>query len=280
MNASRSRMSGWPAVRDPRPWAAFVWIAFLLAGGILVGLLPAPAAGAPLQPPDAGHWLGTDLLGRDFGWRMIAGGARTFLTAFGSAVLSILLGGLWGIAAGFAGGWIDRILSRWMDAALAVPALILGSGDPGRARPGGGGGDPRPGPGRRGDVRAFAARGSAPNPRPRIHAGGAHARRRKNPPGVSPSAAEYLRPAGRLRCPALRLGDGQRRIAHLPRLRRRAVGSRMGADAGGRAAWCSGRLPGRRLSWARRWRSPSWRFSKPANGGWRRIAGNSSGTVL
>ena len=126
MNASRGLAAPWPAARDPRPWAAFVWIAVLLAGGVLVGLLPAPAAGAPLQPPDAGHWLGTDLLGRDFGWRMIAGGAHTFLAAFGSAALSILLGGLWGIAAGFAGGWLDRILSRLMDAALAVPALILG----------------------------------------------------------------------------------------------------------------------------------------------------------
>ncbi|MGB7537067.1 MAG: ABC transporter permease [Anaerolineales bacterium] len=126
MNASRKWAAGYSAVRDPRPWAAIAWIALLLAGGIFAGLFPAPAAGAPLQSPDAGHWLGTDLLGRDFGWRMIAGGAQTILIAFGSAVLSILLGGLWGIAAGFAGGWIDRALSRLMDAALAVPALILG----------------------------------------------------------------------------------------------------------------------------------------------------------
>jgi peptide/nickel transport system permease protein len=127
MIASKTRTALYSTVaRDPRPWAAFVWIALLLAGGVFVGLFPAPAAGTPLQPPNASHWLGTDLLGRDFGWRMIAGGARTFLSAFGSAVLSILLGGVWGITAGFAGGWIDRVLSRLMEAALAVPALILG----------------------------------------------------------------------------------------------------------------------------------------------------------
>ncbi|MBN2084044.1 MAG: ABC transporter permease [Anaerolineales bacterium] len=126
MSASRKWTAANPAVRDPRPWAAFAWIALLLGGGLLVGLIPAPAAGSPLQPPSGVHWLGTDMLGRDFGWRMIAGGARTFLAAFGAAAISILLGGLWGIAAGFAGGWADRILSRLMDAALAVPALILG----------------------------------------------------------------------------------------------------------------------------------------------------------
>ncbi len=126
MNTPRIATGDYSAARDSRPWAAIAWIALLLAGGFLVGLIPAPAADAPLQPPNAGHWLGTDLLGRDFGWRLIAGGARTFLIALGSAAISILLGGLWGIAAGFAGGWADRVLSRLMDAALAVPALILG----------------------------------------------------------------------------------------------------------------------------------------------------------
>jgi peptide/nickel transport system permease protein len=108
------------------PWPAGLWIAILLAGGILAWRIPVPVAGAPLQLPSADHWLGTDLLGRDFGWRMLAGGARTFLAAFGSAAVSVLLGGVWGIVAGFEGGWTDRILSRIMDTALAVPALILG----------------------------------------------------------------------------------------------------------------------------------------------------------
>jgi peptide/nickel transport system permease protein len=69
--------------------------------------------------------LGTDLLGRDFGWRMLSGGMRTFGLAAGAAAVSVAIGGLWGIAAGFAGGRTDRFLSRTMDFALAVPALVL-----------------------------------------------------------------------------------------------------------------------------------------------------------
>lgn len=126
MTAFRTRLTHFISARRACPWAAFLWVSILLAGGIVVWLFPAPAAGTPLQTPNAGHWLGTDLLGRDFGWRMAAGGVRTFLTAFGSAAVAVWLGGLWGIAAGFSGGWIDRILSRVMDAMLAIPALIMG----------------------------------------------------------------------------------------------------------------------------------------------------------
>jgi peptide/nickel transport system permease protein len=125
-----TRAKGWAAdfmkIHRRLPWAALVWITLVLAGGILAWLLPTPAAGAPLRLPDGSHWLGTDLLGRDFGWRMMAGGTRTFFVALGSAAISIVLGGLWGVVAGFTGGWIDRLLGRLMDAALSVPALILG----------------------------------------------------------------------------------------------------------------------------------------------------------
>jgi peptide/nickel transport system permease protein len=108
------------------PWKALLWLALLVIGGWLAVRMRAPEAAAPLQAPGAGHWLGTDLLGRDFGWRLMAGGWHTFAVALGAAAISILLGGIWGVAAGSSGGRLDRVLGRVMDAALAVPALILG----------------------------------------------------------------------------------------------------------------------------------------------------------
>jgi peptide/nickel transport system permease protein len=107
------------------PRTAVLWLIVILAGGLAAGLFPVPAAGAPLQSPNLRHWLGTDLLGRDFGWRLMAGGVHTLAVAAGAACLSILLGGAWGMAAGISGGWIDRALKRMMDIALSVPALVL-----------------------------------------------------------------------------------------------------------------------------------------------------------
>jgi peptide/nickel transport system permease protein len=107
------------------PWAAIGWLGLVIAGGLLVLVLPAPASGAPLETPNPAHWLGTDMLGRDLGWRLLQGGTRSLLIATVALALSVTVGGGWGIAAGFGGGWADRILARTMDVALSVPALVL-----------------------------------------------------------------------------------------------------------------------------------------------------------
>jgi peptide/nickel transport system permease protein len=125
MIRANARNRGVGADTGPLPWAAFLWLAFLVGGGCLALAVREPGTATPLQPPGGLHWFGTDLLGRDFGWRFLAGGGHTFFVALGSAAVSVGLGGCWGIAAGAAGGRLDRILGRGMDAALAIPALIL-----------------------------------------------------------------------------------------------------------------------------------------------------------
>jgi peptide/nickel transport system permease protein len=111
-------------VRQP-PWAAFGWLSLTLAGGFLVQFITAPAAGAPIESPGLSHWLGTDLLGRDLGWRLLAGGAHSLLVAAVAVTFSVLLGSIWGIAAGLGGQRVEAVLGRAMDVVLAVPALIL-----------------------------------------------------------------------------------------------------------------------------------------------------------
>lgn len=111
--------------RSRLPWAAALWLGLVVAGGLFVLAAPGPGAGLPLGAPNPDHWLGTDMLGRDLGWRLLQGGIRSLMVAAVALALSVTVGGAWGIAAGFTGGWTDRILGRVMDIALAVPALVL-----------------------------------------------------------------------------------------------------------------------------------------------------------
>jgi peptide/nickel transport system permease protein len=81
--------------------------------------------GSRLQPPSAGHLLGTDQLGRDV-WSRTVHGARISLTiGFVVVTAALLAGALVGLAAGMLGGVWDEVLMRLTDIFLAFPALIL-----------------------------------------------------------------------------------------------------------------------------------------------------------
>lgn len=76
------------------------------------------------QTPNAKHWLGTDMFGRDQFTR-IAYGARISLTiGFVAALVNMVIGALYGGIAGFFGGKVDMILMRIVDIFAAVPSLL------------------------------------------------------------------------------------------------------------------------------------------------------------
>lgn len=78
-----------------------------------------------LQPPSADHWFGTDQLGRDVFSRVISG-ARDILTIAPLAtILSTVLGTALGLTMGYFGGLVDEVLSRLVDAVLALPTVIV-----------------------------------------------------------------------------------------------------------------------------------------------------------
>ncbi len=78
-----------------------------------------------LSPPSAEHWFGTDQLGRDVFSRVIVG-ARDILTVAPLAtILSTFLGTALGLTMGYFGGMVDEILSRLVDAVLALPTVIV-----------------------------------------------------------------------------------------------------------------------------------------------------------
>ena len=80
---------------------------------------------ARLLPPSAAHWLGTDALGRDVFSRLVYGSRVTF--AIVALVVATVgpVGLLVGTVAGYAGGWIDRVLMRLTDIFLSLPRLVL-----------------------------------------------------------------------------------------------------------------------------------------------------------
>ena len=78
-----------------------------------------------LLPGSPGHWLGTDELGRDILSRLVHGARLTLAIAVLVVVVVVPIGLLIGTAAGFFGGWVDRVLMRLTDIALAFPKIVL-----------------------------------------------------------------------------------------------------------------------------------------------------------
>ena len=111
-------------------FALFVLIALgALFGPLIVPYDPlASNTSATLQPPSLQHWFGTDLLGRDIFSRVVAATRLDFAIAVASVALVLVVGGLAGIAAGFFGGWTDRIVGRISDTIMAFPLFVLAMG--------------------------------------------------------------------------------------------------------------------------------------------------------
>lgn len=126
--------------------AAYRWLRRLaahpigLAGLAIVGLITAIALCASVLPladpsaqslgerllaPSAGHWLGTDTLGRDILSRLVFGARPTLAIVALVLLASVPAGLLIGAAAGLWGGWVDAVLMRIADVFMAFPRLIL-----------------------------------------------------------------------------------------------------------------------------------------------------------
>ncbi|MFG1421444.1 ABC transporter permease [Roseixanthobacter liquoris] len=83
---------------------------------------------AALQAPSWAHWFGTDQLGRDMFSRVVVATRLDMGIAIFSVALVFAAGGIAGIAAGFFGGWTDRIVGRISDTIMAFPLFVLAMG--------------------------------------------------------------------------------------------------------------------------------------------------------
>jgi peptide/nickel transport system permease protein len=78
-----------------------------------------------LAPPSAGHWLGTDNLGRDTLSRILEGGRFSMAVAALATVLTCLLGVAIGVLSARRRGWLDEFLTRTNDVLLAMPEMVV-----------------------------------------------------------------------------------------------------------------------------------------------------------
>ena len=80
---------------------------------------------APYEPWSKEFIFGTDQIGRDILSRMIYGARNTVGIAVATTALAFFIGGVLGLAAAIAKGWVDQLLSRLVDALMAIPSLIF-----------------------------------------------------------------------------------------------------------------------------------------------------------
>ncbi|MBP7136968.1 MAG: ABC transporter permease [Paracoccus sp.] len=79
----------------------------------------------PFDSWSAEHLLGTDQLGRDFLSRLIYGARNSISIALITTVISFTIGCLLGTFSALIGGFVDQVISRFVDALMSVPDLIF-----------------------------------------------------------------------------------------------------------------------------------------------------------
>jgi peptide/nickel transport system permease protein len=83
------------------------------------------ATGPRLQPPQSGHWMGTDNLGRDVLSRTLSGARASIGVGFSAAIASTIVGVLIGTIAGYFGGRLEDMLMRVTEAFMVIPRFFL-----------------------------------------------------------------------------------------------------------------------------------------------------------
>ena len=120
-------------LRLMRRRGAMLGLAIVVAFVLLAIFAPMIAPQDPLQTswsavrkaPSADYLFGTDEIGRDVLSRVIWGARASLLAGLVSVSIAMALGVPIGLLAGYMGGWVDGVISRFTDAMLAVPFLIL-----------------------------------------------------------------------------------------------------------------------------------------------------------
>ena len=116
--------------RSPALAISFAFILLVTLAGFLAPIIsPYPPGGFEvervLEGPGPDHWLGTDELGRDLLTRILYGARVSIVVGLGTALLALMIGTLYGLISGYAGGALDNLLMRVVDIFYGLPDLLI-----------------------------------------------------------------------------------------------------------------------------------------------------------
>ena len=121
----------WNGVRkEPTALWSLIFIMAVCLGGFLAPLLSPYGPGGLdeqriLQAPGSSHWMGTDALGRDLLTRVLYGARVSMTVGIGTALIALLIGTVYGLISGYAGGNLDHLLMRIVDVCYGLPDLLI-----------------------------------------------------------------------------------------------------------------------------------------------------------
>jgi len=97
----------------------------VIVGPFLSSVGPNEIVGDIWEPIGGAYLLGTDQLGRDMLMRLLIGGRTSIALAAASTAVAFILGVGFGLVAALFGGWVDVVLSRFVDLLMSFPRLIF-----------------------------------------------------------------------------------------------------------------------------------------------------------